>query len=74
MMELEYQTVRSPKRKKLTITVGRNHSVISFMPIQAAEQAANRLPGFFPDLFVFQQYFRVTFRIQPSARDSFACV
>lgn len=38
-MELNYQIVRSPKRKKLTITVERDRSIIVHAPVGATDEA-----------------------------------
>jgi predicted metal-dependent hydrolase len=43
MMELEYQIVRSPKRKKLTITVERDRVVIVHAPQETSEEEVRRV-------------------------------
>ena len=43
MMELEYQIVRSPKRKKLTITVERDRTIIVHAPEGASDQEVRRV-------------------------------
>ena len=43
MMELEYQIVRSPKRKKLTITVERDRAVIVHAPQETSEEEVRRV-------------------------------
>jgi predicted metal-dependent hydrolase len=43
MMELEYQTVRSPKRKKLTITVERDRTIIVHAPQGTSEEVVRRV-------------------------------
>ena len=42
-MDLKYQIVRSAKRKKLTITVERDRSVVVHAPVEAAEEAMRGL-------------------------------
>ena len=43
MVELEYQTVRSPKRKKLTITVERDRTIIVHAPQGISEEEVRRV-------------------------------
>lgn len=43
MMELEYQIVRSPKRKKLTITVERDRSIIVHTPEGTSQEEVRRI-------------------------------
>ena len=43
MMEIEYQTVRSPKRKKLTITVERDRTIIVHAPQGTSEEVVRRV-------------------------------
>jgi predicted metal-dependent hydrolase len=43
MTELEYQIVRSPKRKKLTITVERDRAVIVHAPQETSEEEVRRV-------------------------------
>lgn len=43
MNDLEYKIVRSPKRKKLTITVERNRAIIVHAPESASEETIHRL-------------------------------
>jgi predicted metal-dependent hydrolase len=43
MIELEYQIVRSPKRKKLTITVERDRAVIVHAPQETSEEEVRRV-------------------------------
>jgi len=43
MMELEYKTVRSPKRKKLTITVERDRAIIVHAPEGTSEETVHRV-------------------------------
>src|SRR5271166_1636831 len=43
MVELEYQTVRSPKRKKLTITVERDRTIIVHAPQGTSEEEVRRV-------------------------------
>jgi hypothetical protein len=43
MMELEYQIVRSPKRKKLTITVERDRSIIVHSPERTSQEEVRRI-------------------------------
>ena len=42
-MELNYQIVRSPKRKKLTITVERDRSIVVHAPEGTAEETIRRV-------------------------------
>jgi predicted metal-dependent hydrolase len=43
MTELEYQTVRSPKRKKLTITVERDRTIVVHAPQGISEEEVRRI-------------------------------
>jgi predicted metal-dependent hydrolase len=43
MMELEYKIVRSPKRKKLTITVERDRAIIVHAPDGASDETIHRV-------------------------------
>ena len=43
MIELEYKIVRSPKRKKLTITVERDRAIVVHAPESASEETVNRV-------------------------------
>jgi predicted metal-dependent hydrolase len=43
MTELNYQIVRSPKRKKLTITVERDRSVVVHVPQETSEDEVHRI-------------------------------
>jgi predicted metal-dependent hydrolase len=43
MMELEYEVVRSPKRKKLTITVERDRSIVVHAPQGISEEEVRRV-------------------------------
>jgi hypothetical protein len=43
MMELTYQIVRSPKRKKLTITVERDRSIVVHAPQKTPEEMVRRV-------------------------------
>src|SRR5207249_2416681 len=43
MIELEYKIVRSPKRKKLTITVERDREIIVRAPEGTSEEAVRRM-------------------------------
>ena len=43
MTELEYQTVRSPKRKKLTITVERDRTIVVHAPQGISEEEVRRV-------------------------------
>ena len=43
MMELNYKIVRSPKRKKLTITVERDRAIIVHAPEKTSEELVRRL-------------------------------
>ncbi len=43
MKELNYQIVRSPKRKKLTITVERDRSVVVHVPQETSEDEVHRI-------------------------------
>jgi predicted metal-dependent hydrolase len=43
MMELDYQIVRSPKRKKLTITVERDRSVLVHAPVTVSDEDVRRM-------------------------------
>ena len=43
MMELEYKIVRSPKRKKLTITVERDRAIIVHTPEGTPEETVHRV-------------------------------
>jgi predicted metal-dependent hydrolase len=45
MMELTYKIVRSPKRKKLTITVERDRNITVHAPVKASEELVRRLVG-----------------------------
>ncbi len=45
MTELEYKIVRSPKRKKLTITVERDRTIIVHAPEGASEETVHRVIG-----------------------------
>jgi predicted metal-dependent hydrolase len=43
MMQLDYKIVRSPKRKKLTITVERDRSIIIHAPEGTSEESVRRV-------------------------------
>jgi len=43
MMELNYQIVRSPKRKKLTITVERDRAIVVHAPQETPEETVRRI-------------------------------
>jgi predicted metal-dependent hydrolase len=43
MMELNYTIVRSPKRRKLTITVERDRAVVVHAPENASAEAVRRI-------------------------------
>ena len=43
MMELDYKIVRSPKRKKLTITVERDRAIVVHAPEGTSEEEVQRV-------------------------------